>query len=454
MTEFGELAKAAGLTISASTYDGDTPAPIRSAIRAAGQVVVTNPDMLHSAILPHHTKWFQLFEQLRVIVIDELHTYRGRLRRPRRQRPPAAAPDLRPLRQQAGDRLLLGDDRQPGRAGDDAHRAAGPAHRPQRRPVRRAARPPRGPAGHPPGERRAGLGRDPRPALGAPVRAGRAADHRLRAVAGGRGDPAHRPARVAARAATARAARVRGYRGGYLPTERRAIERGLRDGEILGVVATNALELGVDIGRLDVSVLAGYPGSVAATWQQIGRSGRRAGHQRRGAGGVRRTRRPVRRSITPSSCSTGTPEEARLDPDNLHVLLAHLRAATFELPFEPGEVFGPGPVDDLLAFLAEEGHVRQAERRPLVLGQRELPGVGDLAAHRRTRERRDHRHDAGPAAGARRGGPVQRPGPRPRAGDLHPRVDPVLRGPPRMARAQGVRPPRSTSTTTRTRTAP
>ena len=66
-----------GMTISAATYDGDTPAPIRSAIRAAGQVVVTNPDMLHSAILPHHTKWFQLFEQLRVIVIDELHTYRG-----------------------------------------------------------------------------------------------------------------------------------------------------------------------------------------------------------------------------------------------------------------------------------------------------------------------------------------------------------------------------------------
>src|SRR5262245_5615199 len=77
VTEFGELVLDAGLEIAAACYDGDTPAPIRSAVRKAGQVVVTNPDMLHSAILPHHTKWFQLFEQLRVIVVDELHTYRG-----------------------------------------------------------------------------------------------------------------------------------------------------------------------------------------------------------------------------------------------------------------------------------------------------------------------------------------------------------------------------------------
>ena len=114
VTEFGELSAAAGLSIITSTYDGDTPAPIRSAVRAAGQVVVTNPDMLHSAILPHHTKWFQLFEQLQLIVIDELHTYRGVfgghvanvLRR--------LAADLRPLRQQADHRVLLRDDREPG----------------------------------------------------------------------------------------------------------------------------------------------------------------------------------------------------------------------------------------------------------------------------------------------------------------------------------------------------
>src|SRR5207342_1855379 len=132
--------------------------------------------------------------------------------------------------------------------------------------------------------------------------------------------------------------RVRGYRGGYLPLERRSIERGLRDGEILGVVATNALELGVDIGRLDVSVLAGYPGSVAATWQQIGRAGRRG---ETSVGILVASGAPVDRYVVhhPEFLLDGRSEEARLDPDNLHILIAHLRCATFELPFEPGEVF-------------------------------------------------------------------------------------------------------------------
>ena len=152
---------------------------------------------------------------------------------------------------------------------------------------------------------------------------------------------------------------MRGYRGGYLPTERRAIERGLRDGEVLGVVSTNALELGVDIGRLDVAILAGYPGSVAATWQQIGRAGRRGGVS---VAVLVASGAPVDRYVVghPEFLLDGSPEEARLDPDNLHVLLAHLKAATFELPFEAAERFGPTEADDLLAFLAEEGHVRQA----------------------------------------------------------------------------------------------
>jgi DEAD/DEAH box helicase domain-containing protein len=133
----------------------------------------------------------------------------------------------------------------------------------------------------------------------------------------------------------------------------------LRDGEVLGVVATNALELGVDIGRLDVAILAGYPGSVAATWQQFGRAGRRNGLS---VDILVASAAPVDQYVIhhPDFVLGGQPEEARADPDNLHVLLAHLRAATFEMPFEPGEVFGPAPADDLLAFLAEEGHVRQA----------------------------------------------------------------------------------------------
>jgi DEAD/DEAH box helicase domain-containing protein len=133
----------------------------------------------------------------------------------------------------------------------------------------------------------------------------------------------------------------------------------LRDGEILGVVSTNALELGVDIGRLDVSILAGYPGSVAGTWQQIGRAGRRADVS---VSILVASPAPVDQYVIhhPDFLLARTPEEARADPDNLHVLLAHLRCATFEMPFEPGDAFGPGPVDDLLAFLGEAGHVRQA----------------------------------------------------------------------------------------------
>jgi DEAD/DEAH box helicase domain-containing protein len=165
--------------------------------------------------------------------------------------------------------------------------------------------------------------------------------------------------REALRAGNGPRSRVRGYRGGYLPTERRSIERGLRDGEILGVVSTNALELGVDIGRLDVSILVGYPGSIAATWQQIGRAGRR---QETSVAILVASASAVDQYVIhhPEFLLASSPEEARADPDNLHVLLAHLRAAVFELPFEPGERFGPAPADDLLAFLGEESHVRQA----------------------------------------------------------------------------------------------
>ena len=156
VAEFGELVLDAGLEISAARYDGDTPAPIRSAVRKAGQVVVTNPDMLHSAILPHHTKWFQLFEQLRVIVIDELHTYRGVFGVARRERPAAAPAAVRALRVQPGHRVLLGDDREPGRARGAAHGPPDAARRPQRRAGGREA---------PPARRSA----DPRPGHAAPA---------------------------------------------------------------------------------------------------------------------------------------------------------------------------------------------------------------------------------------------------------------------------------------------
>ncbi len=356
------LATASGLDVQAATYDGDTPAPIRSVTRTAGQVVVTNPDMLHAAILPHHTKWYRLFEQLRYIVVDELHTYRGVfgshvanvLRRLLRicahygsrpvivccsatiANPVALATALTGRTpalvdrdgSPAGDRHVLLVDPPLLDAGTGARGSALTLASRWALPFLRAGRQ----------TIVFGRSRTSVEILLTTVREG------LREGDGSLPGPARR---------------VRGYRGGYLATERRSIERGLRDGEVLGVVATNALELGVDIGGLDVAVLAGYPGSIAGTRQQMGRAGRRRGTS---VAVLVASGSAVDRYVLahPEFVLDGDPEEARLDPDNLHVLLAHLKAAAFELPFEPGERFGPEPADDLLAFLAEDGHVRQA----------------------------------------------------------------------------------------------
>ncbi|HEY3522921.1 MAG TPA: DEAD/DEAH box helicase [Candidatus Limnocylindrales bacterium] len=358
VAEMSELARASALDIRAATYDGDTPAPIRHAIRTAGQIVVSNPDMLHSAILPHHTKWYQLFEQLRVIVIDELHTYRGvfgshvanvvrRL--------------LRICAHYGSHPVIVCCSATIGNPAELASTLTG-------RPARLVDR-----NGAPSGERHVLLVDPPildrsTGARGSALTlANRWALPFLRAgrqtIVFGRARTAVEilltGLREALREGFGPRSRIRGYRGGYLPTERRSIERGLRDGEVLGVVATNALELGVDIGRLDAAILAGYPGSIAATWQQIGRAGRRL---ETSAAVLVASQSPVDQYVIhhPEFLFGGRPEEARLDPDNLHVLLAHLRAAAFELPFEPGQRWGPLPADDLLAFLAEEGHVRQA----------------------------------------------------------------------------------------------
>ena len=359
LAEFRDLSGQAGLDLSAAVYDGDTPAPIRAVVREAGQVVVTNPDMLSTAVLPHHTKWFQLFEQLRYIVVDEAHTYRGIfgshvanvLRRL-----------LRVCAHYGSNPRIVCSSATVGNPGELAQTLTG-------RPFRVIDK-----SGAPTGERHVVVldppPLDPRSGVrpGPHGLAYRAALSFLRA---GRQTIVFGRARVAVelllsslreamREGRGPIDRLRGYRSGYLPSERRAIESGLRSGEILGVVSTNALELGIDIGALDASILAGYPGTIAATWQQMGRSGRRQETSVSilvaGAGALDRYV-----ATHPQYLFEATPEEARLDPENLHVLLAHLRAATFELPFAPGEAFGAAPADDMLAFLAEEAHVRQAD---------------------------------------------------------------------------------------------
>jgi DEAD/DEAH box helicase domain-containing protein len=359
LAEVRELGERAGLQLAADVYDGDTPAPLRGRIRAAGQVVVTNPDMLHAAILPHHTAWFQLFEQLRYVVVDEAHTYRGVFGS-------HVANVLRRLARicahYGSTPRIVCCSATVGNPGELASTLTG-------RPVRVIDR-----SGAPTGEKHVVVLdppiRDPRSGV-RPGPSGLAQRAALAFLRAGRQTIVFGRSRVQVellltslreqlREGRGPLDRVRGYRGGYLPSERRAIEAGLRSGEILGVVSTTALELGIDIGRLDVAVIAGYPGTISGTWQQIGRAGRRQDVSVAvlvaGAGALDRYV-----ASHPEYLFDSSAEEARLDPENIHVLLAHLRAATFELPFAAGELFGTTGADDLLAFLAEEGHVRQAD---------------------------------------------------------------------------------------------
>ena len=153
---------------------------------------------------------------------------------------------------------------------------------------------------------------------------------------------------------------VRGYRGGYLPLRRREIERGLREGSVRAVVSTSALELGIDIGALDASIMAGYPGTIAATWQRAGRAGRRAG---RSAAVLVASSAPLDQFIVrhPDYFFGASPEHALVNPDNLQILLDHIKCAAFELPFQAGERFGQEDLPSVLGLLGEEGFVHEAD---------------------------------------------------------------------------------------------
>ncbi|MBI2874040.1 MAG: DEAD/DEAH box helicase [Firmicutes bacterium] len=344
-----------------STYDGDTPADERKAIRAAGQIVVTNPDMLHTGILPHHTKWARLFQNLRFVIIDEVHQYRGvfgshfanvirRLRRVARfygADPVFICTSATIANPGELVSTLLGEEA----AVIDRNGApAGEKHLIFYNPplVNREL-----------GIRRSSL-------LEARRLASPFLRHGVPTIVFCRSRLATEIMTTYLKDEAGRVGRdpeaVRGYRGGFLPLERRAVERGLREGRVRAVVSTNALELGVDIGHLDVCLMAGYPGTIASTLQQMGRAGRKSGISAAimvGSGA------PLDQFIlrNPSYFLGRAPEAGLVNPRNLFIMVSHLKCATFELPFDDGESFGVDTTGEILEFLAGEGILRSAGGR-------------------------------------------------------------------------------------------
>jgi DEAD/DEAH box helicase domain-containing protein len=361
LAELHSVVEALGADIGTFTYDGDTPADARKAIRARAHVVVTNPDMLHKGILPHHTKWVKLFENLRYVVVDELHSHRGVygshvaniFRRLQRL-----------CRFYGSDPQFLCSSATIGNPKELAEALTGKSMALVDR------------SGAPRGERYFAIYNPPvvnrqlgirRSALNC------ARDVALSFLNKGLQTIVFAPSRLATEVLVTYLKEaletrpgsegiVRGYRGGYLPLKRREIERGLRDGSVLGVVSTNALELGIDIGGLDAAVLLGYPGSVASTWQQAGRAGRRSSTS---VAVLVANSTPLNQFVArhPDYFFDAPVEQGRINPDNLHILVSHVKCAAFELPFGADEAFGGENVQEVLGFLEEDRLVHRAGER-------------------------------------------------------------------------------------------
>lgn len=362
LAELHSLITDIGADVRTFTYDGDTPQDARKAIRSRGHLVVTNPDMLHSGILPHHPKWVKLFESLRYVVIDEVHAYRGVfgshfaniLRRLKRIcRFYGASPTFICSSATIANPKELTEDL-------------------LEEEVELIER-----NGAPRGEKYFVFYNPPvvNPELG--IR--RSYINETRRIASsflkrGLSTIVFATSRLNTevlvtylkdeleRGGIADRDLVRGYRGGYLPKKRREIEAGLREGSVLGVVSTNALELGIDIGSLDVAVIAGYPGSIASTWQQAGRAGRRTGVS---VAVFVANSNPLNQFIVnhPDYFFGGSPEHGLINPDNLSILVDHIKCASFELPFQDGETFGKESLAEILSFLQEKNVLHHSDGR-------------------------------------------------------------------------------------------
>lgn len=361
VAEILELNKAADLGVRAYTFDGDTPGDARKAVRTRGDIVVSNPDMLHQGILPHHTKWAQFFENLHFIVVDELHIYRGVFGS-------HMANVLRRLRRvcqfYGAKPVFIFCSATIANPGELATKLI-------ESPVTTIAE-----NGSPHGEKRLLLWNPPEinPDLGIRASA-RSQTTRIAKMAVERGlkSIVFARSRIMVEVITKylkdtfdrdprKPKRVSSYRGGYLPTDRRETEKNLRGGRVDCVVATSALELGVDIGSLDVCILNGYPGTVAGTWQRLGRAGRR---NRPALGVMVASSSPLDQFIVrnPEFFLGASPESARIAPDQLLILVDHVRCAAFELPFTDGDRFGGENLIEILELLAEEGVVHHEGRQ-------------------------------------------------------------------------------------------
>ena len=355
--ELNEVLEPSGLPVKTVTYDGDTPSSVRVAARDGGRIIITNPDMLHSGIMPNHPKWIKFLSNVKYIVIDEVHIYRGVfgshvtnvIRRLKRI-----------CRFYGSDPVFICSSATIGNPAELTERITG-------KEIALVDN-----NGSPSGEKHFILYNPPLVDAVQGIRRGVVLESQklaLKFLKMGIKTIVFSRSRIRTELISSyintrlanifndnNRIRVESYRGGYLPSERREIEKGLRDGSIQGVVSTNALELGIDIGGLDASIMAGFPGSISSSWQQAGRAGRRNSCS---VSVLIASASPIDQYVieNPGYFFERNPESAWIDPDNIYIQLDHLKCAVFELPFETDEDFG-SRTSDLLAYLEEEGVVR------------------------------------------------------------------------------------------------
>jgi DEAD/DEAH box helicase domain-containing protein len=357
--ELHHLVEKLGEPIICHTFDGDTPPEVRRTIRSAGHIVVTNPDMLHQGILPHHTLWIKLFENLKFIVIDEIHAYRGVfgshianvIRRLKRicnfygSNPQFICSSATIANPEEIAEKITGS---PVTVVDNNGAPTGEKHFIFYNP--------------PVVNQELGLRNSVVKEVRKIVKQFLPTGIQLIVFARSRLNVEILVTylKESAKQLKINPNKIRGYRGGYLPNERRKIEQGLRNGDIQIVVSTNALELGIDIGQLDVSIMTGYPGSISSSWQQAGRAGRR---QTTSVSLMVLSSAPLDQYLAehPDYFFGKNPETANIDQNNLPILMSHLKCGAFELPFTSEEKFGTDATQQLLQYLRDERVLRETD---------------------------------------------------------------------------------------------